>query len=128
MIVGRRAGTGPPLPPDAEDATLLGGGRIVVQNTRPLLELLTMYAGGGFDPAEWIAAGQALSETDEAAGMWYTHPIQGGAARMVVVMARATTDEDAVVMLVWGDERDGLNERIDTLFDVAAMFRLTPAA
>jgi hypothetical protein len=123
MTVGRR--TGSPVPPDAEDMTLLGGGRLPAGNTRPLLELLTMYAGSGFDPTEWAAAELALQQTDDATGSWYTHPILGGVARLVVVMARASEDE--VLMRVWGDERAGLNERIDTLFDVGSMFRMSPA-
>jgi|GEM_PF-4068772 len=125
MSVGHRTGTGSPVPPDADDLTLLGGGRVPAQNTRPMLELLAMYAGSGFDPAEWESAEQELLDTDDAAGSWYTHPIQGGMARLVVVMARAG-DEDAVTMRVWGDERAGLNERIDTVFDVGTMFRLSP--
>ena len=126
MTLGRRAGTGPPLPEDADDMSLLGGGRVPAQNTRPILELLTMYAGSGFDPAEWSAAERALDDTDQAAGEWYTHPVHGGAGRMVVVMARAV-DDDAVLLRVWGDESAGLNERIDTLFDVGSMFRISPA-
>ncbi|HEY3506646.1 MAG TPA: hypothetical protein VGN37_28140 [Actinocatenispora sp.] len=124
MTVGHGAGS--PLPPDADDMTLLGGGRIEPQNTRPLLEMLAMYAGSGFDPAEWEAAEHGLTDTDDGSSRgWYTHPIHGGMARLVVVMARAS-DEDAVVVRVWGDERAGLNERIDTLFDIGSMYRMTP--
>lgn len=123
MSVGRR--TGSPLPPGAEDMTLLGGGRLPAGNTRPLLELLTMYAGSGFDPAEWSAAERALQDTDAADGSWYTHPILGGVARLVVVVAQ--TSEGDVLMRVWGDEGAGLNERIDTLFDVGSMYRMSPA-
>ncbi|WP_203654174.1 hypothetical protein [Actinocatenispora rupis] len=109
-----------------DDLTLLGGGRILPENIRPLLELLAMYAGSGSDPDEWEAVESGLVGTDDAATTgWYVHALQGGAARLVVVLARVS-DEDVVAVRVWGDEQAGLGERIDTLFDVGAMYRMTP--
>jgi hypothetical protein len=121
----RRAVRGPSAPADTAELTLLGGGSIWEENCRPLLEMLALYAGSGFDPAWWSAAEGRLADTDdESSDRWYTHLIQGGSARLVVMMARAV-DEGTVAVRVWGDDVPGLGERVDTLFDIGNLFRLS---
>ena len=123
MTIGHPAG--PPVPPDADELTLLGGGWIWEQNARPLLEMLAMYAGSGFDPDEWSTAELHLATTSDASpDGWYTHAIRGGVSRFVAVMARKPS-EGTVVLRVWGDDRPGMAERVDTLFDIGSMYRLS---
>ncbi len=123
-MVDRGMTHGPPLPADADRLSLLGGGRVWGQNIQPLLEMLALYAGGGFSSTEWSLMRQRLSGTDDSVGDgWYTHPLSGGVAQLVVVMARAHT-EDAVSVRVWGNDVPGLNERVDTLFDICTLYRL----
>lgn len=126
-MMARPTAVGPPVPPGAEQMMLLGGGRIWEQNVRPLLEMLALYAGSGGDPSEWESVERGLADTDaDTLGGWYTHPIEGGAGRLVVVMARQPA-EAAVVLRVWGTDPAGLSERIDTLFDIGTMYLLSAA-
>ncbi len=115
---------GPPLPANADQLSLLGGGRVRRQNIQPLLEMLALYADGGFGSTEWSLMRQQLSRTDAGtAEGWYTHPLSGGVAQLVVVMAQVPA-EDAVSVRVWGNDVPGLNERVDTLFDLCTLYRL----
>ncbi|MGA8114266.1 MAG: hypothetical protein WCA46_11435 [Actinocatenispora sp.] len=124
-MANRRTMHGPPPPPGADDMTLLGGGRIWEQNIRPLLEMLALYAGGGFDSTEWSVTEQRLKDTDAAsADGWYNRPVYGGVARLAVVMARVSGD-DLVSVRIWGNDVPGLAERVDTLFDIGTLYRLT---
>jgi hypothetical protein len=118
---------GPPRPPDADDLILLGGGGIAVPNARPMLEMLALYAGSGLDQDEWAAAERQLADTDHASpDGWYSHAIEGGVARLVVMMAR-NQDGGDLSLRIWGEEGAGLSERIDTLLDICGMYYLTPA-
>lgn len=119
--------SGPPRPPEADDLSLLGGGGIAPQNARPMLEMLTVYAGSGLDPDEWADAERQLDDTDYAStDRWYAHSIEGGIARLVVMMAHNRKDGD-MALRIWGEEGAGLSERIDTLLDICGMYYLTPA-
>lgn len=125
MASGHRTGASP-LPPDAEGLVLLGGGWIWEGNVRPVLEMLTLYTGGGLDADEWSSVEErvAISDSRDPDG-WCVHPVAGGADRLVVVLARAV-DEGIVVVRVWGDDRSALLDRIETLIDIGNMYRLTP--
>lgn len=127
MTTRESARPGPPRPPDGEGLVLLGGGEIAAPNARPMLEMLALYAGSGLDPDEWTDAERQIADTDHAAADgWYAHPIEGGAARLVVMMARNRDDGD-VSLRIWGEDGTGLSERVDTLLDVCGMYQLTPA-
>jgi hypothetical protein len=60
---------------------------IYERNTRPLLEILAVEAGYGFDDDDWLAVQCGLKDTDVEAEKWFEYPLLGR-NRIIVSLAR----------------------------------------
>ncbi|MEV7416199.1 hypothetical protein [Streptomyces sp. NPDC089919] len=91
------------------------GGWIWERNLRPFLELLSSYLGYGFDGTDWETVASAVASTDdERPDGWYSYPLAGEQAQVVISLARAAAG-DELMATVSGDLPPELQVRTDTL-------------
>ncbi|MFE5325487.1 hypothetical protein ACFRCG_03575 [Embleya sp. NPDC056575] len=96
------------------------GGWIWGRNLRAFLELLSHYAGYAFDGTDWETVEVGVEDTDdEAPHGWYTYPLAGTNATLVVALARAVDGEETSVRVTGADTPE-LRLRTDTLLTALA--------
>ncbi|MEV2194703.1 hypothetical protein AB0I02_27495 [Streptomyces phaeochromogenes] len=95
-------------------------GWIKSRNLRPLLELLSHYAGYAFDQTDWDTIALGVQDTDdEMPNGWYSYPLAGAMATLEVSLAHAVGSEVTSVS-VTGAETPELQVRADTLLSAFA--------
>jgi hypothetical protein len=95
-------------------------GWIWTRHVRAFLELLSHYAGYGFDPTDWQAVEPGIEDTDdEQPGAWYAYPLVGKGAVLEVRLAQAVGTEVVSVQVAGAADHD-LRVRVRTLLDAYA--------
>ncbi|MFD3315785.1 hypothetical protein [Streptomyces sp. NPDC058694] len=95
-------------------------GWIMARNLRPLLELLSHYAGYAFDQTDWDTVALGVQDTDdEMLNGWYSYPLTGTIATLEVRLAHAV-GSDVTSVGVTGAETPELQIRADTLLSAFA--------
>jgi hypothetical protein len=90
-------------------------------NVRPLLDLLSHYAGYPFDDTDWQAVALGLEATDDDhQGLWYSYPLQGH-HQLTIRLANAVGSSVVSVRIEGLDDRD-LALRAATLLDAYAHY------
>ncbi|MCG3043984.1 hypothetical protein L7D48_25980 [Streptomyces sp. S1A] len=90
------------------------------RNVRPLLELLSRYAGYAFDDTDWETVEAALPATDdERDDGWYSYPLVGPDQAVRVRLATAV-GSDVVCVEISGVQTAELRIRADTLLSAFA--------
>ncbi|MFB7032815.1 MULTISPECIES: hypothetical protein [unclassified Streptomyces] len=97
------------------------GGWIRERNLRSFLELLSHYAGYGFDATDWETVALAVEATDdERTDGWYSHPLVGEHRQVEVRLVRAVGGDELMVA-VKGTLTPEPEVRADTLLAAFAV-------
>lgn len=94
---------------------------IFKKNLKPLVEIVSRYAGYPFDADDWIAISSGITETDQERDFWFDYDLAGGCP----VQLRLAADPGTSVLFIRLSSDPETEKKLELVLDILNEYLLS---